>query len=188
MLLAALTCLTSVSAKKVAPITVNQLYQMSPVIVRAQVFSIAKASGVRIATAKVLDTFKGQAGVTVSFVAQKTWTCDVSNAKTGEEVLLYLIPAKPESDVRDMVDVSDAVKRFNEQGKPLFYIGHSGRGRLALTKGKTDFTLPVTFVQNNFSDDRWNVNADTRLPNGKLCRHVKKDDYTITLTNILSYR
>ncbi len=188
MLLPVLVCLLTLVVKKVAPITVSELYKMSPVIVRAQVFSIAKASGVRIATAKVLSTYKGQASATVSFVAEKTWTCDTSNATTGEDVLLYLILAKPEQPTSDVLDVADAVKRFNQQGKPLFYICGSGRGRLPLTKGKTDFTLPVEFVQSNLGDDAWEVNFGVRLPNGKLCRHIKKDNYTISLKNILTYR
>ncbi|MEI8281742.1 MAG: hypothetical protein WCG75_05000 [Armatimonadota bacterium] len=189
MLLAAIICLATASFKKVKAITVNELYKMSPVIVRAKVDSIEKVVGTRVAMATVFDTFKGRvSGAKVAFVAQPTWECDVSNAKKGESILLYLYPAEPGPPRSEVLDVTGAFNHLKQLGRPLFYVSHSGRGRFQLTEGKLDFTVPVEFVQSNMSDDSWIVNPETRLTNGKLCRHVKKDSYTITLKNMLSYR
>jgi hypothetical protein len=189
MLLAAITCLSATSLKKVKAITVNELYKMSPVIVRAKVDSIEKVVGIRVAMATVLDTYKGQvSGTTVAFVAQPTWICDISGAKKGEDVLLYLFPAKEEPPRSEVLDVTGALNHLNQLNRQLFYVAHSGRGRFQLTKGKVDYTIPVEFVQSNMGADSWSVNAETKLVNGKLCRHVKKDSYTISLKNMLSYR
>ncbi len=189
MLLTAFTCLATASFKKVKAISVNELYKMSSVIVRAKVDTIEKVVGIRVAMATVLDTFKGRVnGARVAFVAQPTWTCDICNAKKGEDILLYLYPAEPGPPRSEVLDVTGAFNHLKQLGRPLFYVSHSGRGRFQLTKGKLDFTVPVEFVQSNMGDDGWKVNPETGLLNGKLCRHVKKDSYTITLKNMLSYR
>jgi hypothetical protein len=189
MLLTAFTCLATASSKKVKAISVNELYKMSPVIVRAKVDSIEKVVGIKVAMATVFDTYKGRVnGAKVAFVAQPTWICDVSSAKKGESVLLYLYPAEPNPPRSEILDVTGALNHLKQLGQRLFYVSHSGRGRFQLTKGKFDFTVPVEFVQGNMGDDGWKVNPETGLMNGKLCRLVKKDSYTITLKNMLSYR
>jgi hypothetical protein len=45
----------------------------------------------RVATARVLDVWKGTAGEKVQFRASKSWTCDVSTAIAGETVILFLV-------------------------------------------------------------------------------------------------
>jgi hypothetical protein len=45
----------------------------------------------RVATARVLETWKGTAGEKVQFRASKSWTCDVSTAVIGETVVLFLV-------------------------------------------------------------------------------------------------
>ena len=55
--------------------------------------------------------WKGTNTATVEFLASPTWTCDISEAKKGETVLLFL----------------------TKSGKSRSYaIAHSGRGRLPL--------------------------------------------------------
>ena len=44
----------------------------------------------RMATARVLEVWKGTAGERVQFRASKSWTCDVSTAVVGETVILFL--------------------------------------------------------------------------------------------------
>jgi hypothetical protein len=45
---------------------------------------------VSIATARVIDVWKGQSAKSVQFRASRSWTCDVSNAIPGETVVLFL--------------------------------------------------------------------------------------------------
>jgi hypothetical protein len=85
--------------------TLEALTKGAKVIVVAQVEEVvtvqpensADASGVRqavwekrVATAKVLDVWKGTAGEKVQFRASRTWACDVSTAIAGETVILFL--------------------------------------------------------------------------------------------------
>jgi hypothetical protein len=44
----------------------------------------------RRATATVIDSWKGQATGTVTFRAAPTWTCDISDAKKGEEAIVFI--------------------------------------------------------------------------------------------------
>ena len=162
---------------------------MSPVIVRAKVDSIEKVVGIRVAIATVLDTYKGRvSGEKVAFVAQPTWICDVSSASKGESVLLYLYPAEPKPPRSEILDVTGALNHLKQLGRPLFYVSHSGRGRFQLTKGKTDFTVQVLFVESKLRDDSWKVNPDVRLPNGKLVRNMIKDKGHIKVSDLLTYR
>ena len=42
------------------------------------------------ATARILESWKGPAAGTVAFVAGPTWTCDISDAKKGEEAVVFI--------------------------------------------------------------------------------------------------
>lgn len=66
---------------------------------------------VKVATARVVETWKGKAEENVRFVASPTWTCDISSAKEGEKIVLFL-------------------KRRKDL--PIMDIAHSGRGRMRL--------------------------------------------------------
>jgi hypothetical protein len=68
-------------------------------------------SAVRVASAEVIETWKGAPVREVRFRASPIWTCDISTAKEGEEVVLFLTRG---------------------EGKPIMMIGHAGRGRLPL--------------------------------------------------------
>lgn len=63
----------------------------------------------RVATARVLEVWKGTAGDRVQFRASKSWTCDVSTAVVGETVILFLT---------------------NAENPTLMSISYSGIGRL----------------------------------------------------------
>jgi hypothetical protein len=45
----------------------------------------------RVATARVLEIWKGTAGEKIQFRASRSWTCDVSTAIVGETVILFLV-------------------------------------------------------------------------------------------------
>ena len=67
--------------------------------------------GKRNAVATVNETWKGTPLQRVHFLAEPTWTCDISTAATGERMLLFLV--RPER-------------------ARLLHIAHSGRGRMPL--------------------------------------------------------
>ena len=97
---------------KVAAISLDELVQGSDVIAVAKVESVSKPLvGKHYAKARVMEVWKGSETNKVEFLASPTWTCDISEAKTGETVLLFLA----------------------KSGKARSYIiAHSGRGRMPL--------------------------------------------------------
>jgi len=86
--------------------------QHSDIIVIAKVESVTRPLiGKRYAKAKVAEVWKGTQTERVEFLASPTWTCDISEAKNGETVLLFLIKS--------------------EESRS-YAIAHSGRGRMPL--------------------------------------------------------
>ncbi|MBI3868285.1 MAG: hypothetical protein HY299_07110 [Verrucomicrobia bacterium] len=102
----------SQSFAKVASIQFGNLVANCDLIVIANVESVSSPLiGKRYAKARVTEVWKGTKIETVEFLASPTWTCDISTAKKGETVLLFL----------------------NKGGKSRSYaIAHSGRGRLPI--------------------------------------------------------
>ncbi len=77
---------------------------------------------VRVATARVVETWKGKADKEVRFVASPTQPCDIAGAKEGEKLVLFL-------ELRE--------------NSPIMMIAQVGRGGMLLhdIKGKTYATL-----------------------------------------------
>lgn len=84
--------------------TLEALAKNAQIIVVAQIEEVAveqpenRTNGIReiawerrVATARVLDIWKGTAGEKIQFRASKSWTCDVSTAIVGETVILFLV-------------------------------------------------------------------------------------------------
>jgi hypothetical protein len=107
------TILTATQAfAKVASIEFTNLVADSELIVIAKVESVSSPLiGKKYAKARVLEVWKGTNSVTVEFLASPTWTCDISQAKAGDTVLLFLTK-------------SDESRSYA--------IAHSGRGRFPL--------------------------------------------------------
>ena len=70
--------------------TLEMLTRTANLIVVAQVENVTEKGDVSIATARVIDVWKGQPAATVKFRASKSWICDVSTAIPGETVVLFL--------------------------------------------------------------------------------------------------
>ena len=118
---------------KVGKMDLKELVARSDLIVVAKVSKVEdgpadakpedeRFSAVRVATAEVIETWKGAPPREVRFLASPTWVCDISEAEKGEQVVLFLTRRKEEPSLR---------------------ISHSGRGRMPLrmVKGKTYATL-----------------------------------------------
>jgi hypothetical protein len=112
----------SVVWARVVNITLKELVDRSDLIVLADVVKVEDGPAdlklgeevvtrIKIATAQVLEVWKGNAGRQVRYLASRTWACDVSQAKVGERVVLFL--AKPND-------------------SPFRAISHSGRGRMPI--------------------------------------------------------
>lgn len=113
LLIAFVTLFTATqSFAKVASIHFSNLVANCDLIVVAKVESVSSPLiGKKYAKGIVTEVWKGTNTATVEFLASPTWTCDTSEAKKGETVLLFL----------------------TKGGKTRSYaIAHSGRGRLPL--------------------------------------------------------
>ncbi|PYJ84113.1 MAG: hypothetical protein DME22_13920 [Verrucomicrobia bacterium] len=128
---------------KVTSIQFSNLVANCELIVVAKVESVSSPLiGKRYAKAKVTEVWKGTNTMTVEFLASPTWTCDISEAKKGETVLLFLTrSAKSRS----------------------YAIAHSGRGRLPLrtVAGKSyatfwpDVILPKATATIDGPEPKW---------------------------------
>ena len=103
-----------------------------------KVVGLDTINGVRIARVKVLETYKGRWLDVLSFIAQPTWTCDISDAVTGETALLLLYSYTNQRNTSEQPLFSpDASPEELEAGgatTPIFLLMHSGRGRMPVRK------------------------------------------------------
>jgi hypothetical protein len=95
-----------------------------------------KIAGVKIARVKVLETYKGRKLDELSFVAQPTWTCDISDAVRGETALLLLHSYTNPRTTSEHPLFSPRPSREELEaegaGKAIFLLMDSGRGRMPL--------------------------------------------------------
>ena len=66
---------------------------------------------VKVATARVIETWKGDAVREIRYVASPTWTCDSTTAEKGERVVLFL---------------------KKQKASTFLAVAHAGRGRMPL--------------------------------------------------------
>lgn len=132
----------------VAGTTLERIARAADVIAVAQVekieviSAIDGISGQRVAVAKVLRSLKkAEAGQKLAFLAQPTWTCDISTAAAGETVLLFLSTAN-EKYLQESIHKYEDFKAGLKQrlpGVPFFQITHHGGGRInVLQQNKMD--------------------------------------------------
>jgi hypothetical protein len=111
---------------KVGEMTLKELVAASDLIVVAKVSNDEQGPAhlnrldeamppLKVATAQVIETWKGSPVREVRYVASPSWACDTSGAEKGERVVLFLIRRK------DSVFMS---------------IVHAGRGRMPLREVK----------------------------------------------------
>lgn len=76
----------------VAPITLEELAERAEFIGIVRVDRIRGVPFVRRprAMATILDSWRGRAQGKVTFVAAPTWICDISDAKNGEEAVVFV--------------------------------------------------------------------------------------------------
>jgi hypothetical protein len=107
-------------------------------------FERTRKSAWAIAEAEVLRRIKGERGTTrVWFVAEPTWTCDISTANTGETVLLFLSESGlPARETEWFARALAALTR----GTPLHAVMHSGYGRMPVfMRADREYVRPDVF-------------------------------------------
>lgn len=151
---------------KVASISFEKLVQNSDLILVAKVESVTRPLiGKRYAKAKITEIWKGTQAEQIEFLASPTWTCDISEAKKGETVLLFL----------------------SQGGKSRSYaIAHSGRGRMPLRtlEGKRyatiwpDIRLPTNTPTIDGPEPKWDFirSVDVTILRDLVEKELEKQD------------
>lgn len=78
-----------ISGRPLSP-TLEMLTKASTLIVVAQVEEVKQQPDMRVATARVLEVWKGTPPEKVHFRASRSWVCDSSHAVVGETIVLFL--------------------------------------------------------------------------------------------------
>lgn len=118
-----LIALTTSASAKLAAFGLDEMIRKADIIVVGKVEAVSPKSGApRNATVQVTEVLKGAPGEKVLLNVRRTWPCDVSEAKAGERILLF-------------------VQHDQEKGQNLIYA--SGRGRMPIDEvdGKTYATF-----------------------------------------------
>lgn len=158
----------STGQAKVAPISFEKLIQSSDFIVLGQVTEVREISGVPFATVTVLESLKGDASNKVVYSAEKTWTCDISSAISGETALFFfnhykIGPTMVRNREKSLLLESLFAEAFNVN--KLFRLGHSGHGRFPLVTspdGETVKISPSVFAPKTLGRSRQEVVDFTR--------------------------
>jgi hypothetical protein len=151
LLLVTLAVLFAVAAHaRVATISFAALVKYSKVVVLARVTRVESISGMKVATAEVLRGTTDSK--TIAFIAEPTWTCDVSTAFVGETVLLFL--AKPL--IRGHIK-----KKAIDDVPGVLVISHAGRGRIRLTKRGDTLNVMLSRTK---PGDPWHMNVNVLAP------------------------
>jgi hypothetical protein len=133
------------SQARVAPTTLKQLTRVSEVIVVGKITEIRTLLGVRVATVEVRQTLKGAPRPHVYYIAQGTWTCDISGGSLGEEALFFFSKpwvGEPFEDERlSNAKFAQIQKALGDS--PFLADAWSGRGKMTLRRmqGKDYITL-----------------------------------------------
>ncbi|BBO24375.1 MAG: hypothetical protein AMXMBFR19_09360 [Chthonomonadaceae bacterium] len=140
-----LSLLCASAQAKVATISLNALAKLSDLILVAEVERVELRAGVRVARIKTIQFVKGSAECPIAFVAERTWTCDLSTAIAGERVLLYLSSiGKVKGRTMNGQDLGAAQAACKKDGIQLYTLTHSGRGRIPLSLNKGQWVAGVT--------------------------------------------
>ena len=141
---------------KVRPMPLNELIQKSQAIVIGRVINIIPLKSPdgeeenKIAELEIKQVIKGTEGEKrLYFWASPTWTCDISDAKINEDVLLFLGRFSRESmTIKSPIfqDNPKILKRLLDEcaNKPLYHIAASGGGRMEI-------------IERNLLDSSWYV-------------------------------
>lgn len=131
-------CVTVYS--KAASEKLTNVIKRSDLIAVGSVLEVTTVNGYRVAKLQIEGVLKGSSAVReVLFLASPTWTCDISDAQTGERALYFLsLP----------VNETEIPSQYNEQ--PIYLIQHSGYGRMLIDSGGKFRLTPLIDLPNDF--------------------------------------
>ena len=155
-------------------IKLSEMIKYSDLIVVGKVVK-AGINGKRIAELAISRTLKGDPSLKIiRFAAGPSWACDVSDAVEGETGIFFLR--------RNFTDdpAEKALPHAESDGLPMFFITHSGRGRMVIHHIDGD-----DFVYARRKD------GDVKFPASlRFARRPKPDDLDLGLvraTDLVTY-
>jgi hypothetical protein len=132
-ILVAVACAPAVSAK-VSPTTLEEVAWSSELIAVGRDVRVFDVHGWRVAEFAVDRVLKGDAQTrTLYYLADPTWTCDVSTAAPGEKSLIFLGRVAAEEAQSDFFSrPSRETPPVTIDARPIYWISHAGRGRMPI--------------------------------------------------------
>lgn len=161
------TCVAMPAGGRVGSTTVEELTVLAEYITIGRVSEVREVEGVRVAVLKPSKILKGGPARVFYFLAEGTWTCDISTAEPGEEILLFLLSYRfdPKPEPPGNLKPGDRRRGFKEPAgfaaaiqslsgaTPFLEVAWAGRGR-----------MPIREVDGRQYATLWT--GDVRLPEG----------------------
>ncbi len=162
------------SYAKVAPTPLENLYWGSEIVAIGRDVRTFEKDGWQLAEFEILRVIKGACSARdrVFYLAESTWTCDVSHARPGRQALLFLhsVPEKYHPSKRDPSPVIRRLPPYETGGGQTVYrITAWGNGRMELEDSNrvSIFTavvvLPNTLVEQSVPADEYPVTSSLPL-------------------------
>ena len=128
-------------ASKVAATSLRDLTRSAKAIAVVKVSATRKVADLKWANATVIRGVKGvKTGDTVTFLAEPTWTCDISEARVGETALVFLVDARHHETWWGFKE-PDRTKLPND----AYLLAWSGRGRMPIRQVKREDYVTIWY-------------------------------------------
>jgi hypothetical protein len=125
LLLSAIILLANISFAEAGTMSLADMIKYSDFIAVGKVVN-ARVHGKRIAELEVTQVLKGDRSLKrVRFYAAPSWACDISAAEQDEVGLFFLT-----NDLPPQLSKEKHSPYRDSEGVPVFFITHSGRGRM----------------------------------------------------------
>lgn len=175
-----LTIATSLHAK-VAPTPLENLYWASEIVAIGRDGRTFEKDGWRLAEFEIQQVIKGavSANDTVYYLAEPTWTCDVSRAQPGSRALLFLHALEKVNPIKkdSAAALGPPPPYETDEGETVYRISASGAGRMDLDVDDrlSTFTavviLPESLVNQSVPADEYATISS--LPLGSLESYLR---------------
>lgn len=139
LIAAAIALAATAVFSKVGSIALAELFWESEIVAIGSDVRVFEQSGWRVAEFSVTRVFKGSpTPLTVYYLAEPTWACDISTASVGERSIIFLkrirtTSGEPVADYSPGAsDEERAPVPLTIDDHPAYRISHSGRGRMPI--------------------------------------------------------
>lgn len=162
---------------EVASTTIEEITKKSDYIVIGKVVEINNVNEIRVAKLEVTENIKGKTEKILYFLAQSTWTCDISWAEENEEVLLFL----------EKYEFDPNPQNINDNNKELFVLFKEPKGfkeKIIELSGKTPFLeiiwsgrgrMPLRYINHDTFVTLWT--DDVILPKDAITIDGPEEEY-----------